>query len=420
MEELTGGGRRIVARHKKTTNNLQSIKRHVIDAYQDTDSPAFSKSANTVRAVLANKFPKLHFTNHFVKDTLNELSTTYSRTRLVNKNKHFFGTSFYSPHPHHRWHVDLQDMSIFRKSNISTMYNFMLVCVDDFSNYIMIKLLRDKKAKTVHTAMINIIKETGAIPTILYCDKGSEFDNRLFNDPKTNFFKVQFTVDRRKAVYAERAIRTIRKSLEQLFIMRPNESMNDAVRIVMSAHNSSPSRRNPLLPNGIHASPRQVTESGELSDEMERLLRNKRLGQYKKNITKRVINKLPKFKIGDIVRYLKRKSKFSKEASLTGNWSDKMYNVHSINEAHSFKPMHTYVLGELGTGLPVYGLPAIREDFLKKASNNPQDTFILEKVLNRKGNKVLVKWLDYEQPTWEPISNIPKQLLTSWKERKGK
>ena len=87
-------------------------------------------------------------------------------------------------------------MSIFNKSNISTMYNFMLVCVGDFSNYIMIKLLRDKKAKTVHTAMINIIKETGAIPTIVYCDKGSEFDNRLFNDSKTNFFKVQFTVDR--------------------------------------------------------------------------------------------------------------------------------------------------------------------------------------------------------------------------------
>ena len=75
------------------------------------------------------------------------------------------------------------------------MHNFMLVCVDDFSNYIMIKLSRDKKSKTVHTAMINMIKETGAIPTIVFCDKGSEFDNRLFNDPKTNFFKVQFTVD---------------------------------------------------------------------------------------------------------------------------------------------------------------------------------------------------------------------------------
>ena len=118
----------------------------------------------------------------------------------------------------------------------------MLVCIDDFSNYIMIKLLRDKKAKTVHTAMINIIKETGAIPTIVYCDKGSEFDNRLFNDPKTNFFKVQFKVDRQKAVFAECAIRTIRKSLEQLFIMRCNENMIDAICIVMSAHNSSLSR----------------------------------------------------------------------------------------------------------------------------------------------------------------------------------
>ena len=140
MEELTGGGRRIVARHKKKQQSTiiketcnRRVSRHQL--------PAFSKSANTVRAVLANKFPKLHFTNRFIKDTLNELSTTYSRTRLVNKNKHFFGASFYSPHPHHRWHIDLQDMSIFRKSNISTMYNFMLVCVDDFSNYIIIKLL---------------------------------------------------------------------------------------------------------------------------------------------------------------------------------------------------------------------------------------------------------------------------------------
>ena len=99
MEELmvSGSARRRIARHKK--NNLQSLKRHVIDEYQDTNSPAFSKSANTVRAILANKFPNLHFTNRFVKDTLNKLSTTYSRTRLVNKNKHFFGMSFILPTP---------------------------------------------------------------------------------------------------------------------------------------------------------------------------------------------------------------------------------------------------------------------------------------------------------------------------------
>ena len=107
--------------------------------------------------------------------------------------------------------------------------------------------------------------------------------------------------------------------------------------------------------------------------------------------------------MGNTVRYLKRRSKFSKEASLTGNWSDKLYKIQLINSAHSFKPMHTYVLAELGTDKPVNDLPPIREDFLKKVRMNDTDTFIVEKVLERKGNKVLVKWLDYEVPTWEPL-----------------
>ena len=74
------------------------------------------------------------------------------------KNKYFCGTSFYSNHPHYRWHVDLQDMSIFKKSKISTRYDFMLICVDDFSNYIMVRLLCNKNARSVHNAIIDIIK----------------------------------------------------------------------------------------------------------------------------------------------------------------------------------------------------------------------------------------------------------------------
>ena len=131
-------------------------------------------------------------------------------------------------HLHHRWHIDLQDMSVFKKSKISSMYNFMLVCVDDFSNYIMIKLLHNKKAKTIHDAIIDLIKSEGAIPTIIYCDQGSEFNNKLFNNPQMNFFKVQFTIDRRKAPYAECAIRTIRKSLEQLYMLCPTIDISKA------------------------------------------------------------------------------------------------------------------------------------------------------------------------------------------------
>ena len=66
------------------------------------------------------------------------------------------------------------------------------------SNYFIVKLLQNKKASTVHNAMIKLIREESNIPTIVYCDQGSEFNNKLFNDPYENGFMVQFTIDRKK------------------------------------------------------------------------------------------------------------------------------------------------------------------------------------------------------------------------------
>ena len=137
-------------------------------------------------------------TDKLVQTTLESVSSTYSRTRKVNKNKFFHGTSFYSTHPHYRWHIDLQDMAIFRRPfNIAKKdtYNFMLICIDDFSNYLMVDLIKDKCTATILNSMIKIIQREGHIPIIVYCDQGSEFKNKLFNNPKTNGFQVQFMID---------------------------------------------------------------------------------------------------------------------------------------------------------------------------------------------------------------------------------
>ena len=222
---------------------------------------------------------------------------------------------------------------------------------------------------------------------------------------------MQFTIDRRKAVYAERAIRTIRRGLKQLYLLQLSTNIQTAVKQIVNSHNNTPSRRNPVLQDGTHASPKEVIEKVNVSNNMEVLLHQHRKNQYTTNLRKRIIHKKPKFKVGDTVRYLKRRSKFSKEASLMGNWSDKLYQIHSINTAHTFKPMHTYLLAELGMSRPCTDLPPMREDILKKARVNSNDTFIVEKVLQRKGNKALVKWADYDTPTWEPISAIPESLL---------
>ena len=61
-------------------------------------------------------------------------------------------------------------------------------------------------------------------PPVIYFNNRNEFDNKIFTDPTKVSFKVQFTIDRRIAVYVERAIRTIRQSLEQYYIGRINEN----------------------------------------------------------------------------------------------------------------------------------------------------------------------------------------------------
>ena len=181
MHLIGGGGKK----RKLDTTTLIDI---VSNEYEDTSSPAFGKNATTVRSVLLKTFPqyKERLTPAFVRSTLETHSPAYLTTRVTTQLKSFHGTSFYSPHPHYRWHVDLQDMTIFKKagkkSKKGTEYNFMLACIDDFSNFFMIELLKNKRAATVLNALIKIIQRVKSMPIFIYCDKGSEFDNKLFTD----------------------------------------------------------------------------------------------------------------------------------------------------------------------------------------------------------------------------------------------
>ena len=162
MEELTylaGGGKK--QKLDATSSSLIDI---VSNEYEDTSSPAFRRNAATVRDVLLRKYPqyKKLLMPAFVHSVLETHSPTYLTMRVTTQPKTFRGTSFYSPHPHYHWHVDLQDMTIFKRagkrSKKGTEYNFMLVCIDDFSNFFMIELLKNKCAATVLNAMIKIIQ----------------------------------------------------------------------------------------------------------------------------------------------------------------------------------------------------------------------------------------------------------------------
>ena len=63
------------------------------------------------------------------------------------------------------------------------------MCVDDFTTYIMVEPLKDKRAETVLKCFEQIVQREGFkyFPSIVYCDKESEFDTKLFTDPKSGF-----------------------------------------------------------------------------------------------------------------------------------------------------------------------------------------------------------------------------------------
>ena len=64
----------------------------------------------------------------------------------------------------------------------------------------------------------------------------------------------------------------IRRGLEQILLMKPSMKIETAIEKIVKSHNKSPSRQNPLLPEGIHASPEEVIENPTLSTKMELIL----------------------------------------------------------------------------------------------------------------------------------------------------
>ena len=62
---------------------------------------------------------------------------------------------------------------------------------------------------------------------------------------------------------------------------------------VVNSHNVAPSRRNPQLEDGMHASPYEVINDLDLVDHMEQTLKEHHLQQYSMNIEKKLIKLAP-------------------------------------------------------------------------------------------------------------------------------
>ncbi|KAJ8911384.1 hypothetical protein NQ315_013519 [Exocentrus adspersus] len=106
----------------------------------------------------------------------------------------------------------------------------------------------------------------------------------------------------------------------------------------------------------------------------------------------------PKFKVGDIVRVSKSKHVFEK--SYKPNWTTELFKIVKVQITNPI----TYLLEDNMQEHPIRG--GFYEEELQKTSN--PDIYLVEKVLKRKGKKVYVRWLGFDQShdSWIDITNI--------------
>ena len=97
------------------------------------------------------------------------------------------------------------------------------------------------------------------------------------------------------------------------------------------------------------------------------------------DLEKKVNNENPKFKIGDYVRISKYKNIFAK--GYMPNWSEEVFIISKIKNTVPW----TYVINDLN------GEEIIGTFYEKELQKTDQKEFRIEKVLNRKGDKLYVK-----------------------------
>ena len=99
---------------------------------------------------------------------------------------------------------------------------------------------------------------------------------------------------------------------------------------------------------------------------------------------KEVNDKDPKSKVGEHVRISKYKNIFAK--GYTRNWSEEVFVISKIKNAVPWR----YVINDLN------GEEIIRTFYEKELQKTNQKEFRIEKVIKRKGDKLYLKWKDYD------------------------
>ena len=121
---------------------------------------------------------------------------------------------------------------------------------------------------------------------------------------------------------------------------------------------------------------------------------------YKYDIT----NKIPKFKINDIVRISLKRELFDKPSSNI-RWSEELFKIHCIDKSNVVLYKIKNMNNEIIQGI-------FHEKELQLSKMKEDSLYIIEKIIRKVGDKYLIKWRNYSNDfnSWIDKNDIVKYV----------
>lgn len=261
------------------------------------------------------------------------------------------------------WQIDLVEMGAYSKENKG--YKFLLTIIDTFSKCAWAVPIKNKTGVEVTTAMESVFDNSKRIPKNMQSDDGKEFFNKYFqtlmHKYKINHYSTYSSL---KASIVERFNRTLKHLMWIEFSVNGNYRWIDKIDMLLHKYNNTYHRTIMMRPAEVN----KTNEKSLLSTVYNRI----------KTTTQ------PKFQIGDSVRISKYKHVFEK--GYTPNWTTEVFGIRKIQ----FTNPITYLLEDYERN-PIKG--SFYELELAKPKN--PNVFLVEKILKKRGDMVLVKWLGF-------------------------
>ena len=259
-------------------------------------------------------------------------------------------------------------MRAFSKHNDGV--TFLLLVIDIFSKYGWVIPLKNKEGKTVAEALKTIFK-----PEKLWTDKGKEFYNKDVKD----LIELYSTENEEKSSIVERWIRTMKEKMWKYFTDNNMYTYIDILPDLVEDYNNT-------VHSSIKMSP---VEASKKKNELT-VWRNLYPDRLK------IHDLTPKFSVGDEVRISKKKKTFEK--GYTTRWTEEIFTITKIQNTNPI----TYKIADL-QGEEIDG--TFYEPELQKTE---QQVFRIEKVIEKRKNKSLVKWKGYSDRfnSWVDNKNL--------------